>query len=368
MVVAIAGSRERCSTLTRHALAWLAVGAFSASCGGRSTEVRDGNGAEGGSSGTSAGTSSSAGARNVPPARGVGGSQISGGSGGSGASGGGGTIARGGHGGSSASGAGSFETGGAAGTHGSAALGGSGGTAGGGLSNGGFGGTAGAHTNAGTGGNSRGGAGGRPGLGGAGAGGLGFEANGGRTFEVAGGDAVGPGGAAGASDGVLAGAVDLMLSPASTSVPGAGGRGCNAGTSGAFTYEIGGPGLSTLVPNGYDDVSVSCTLRADVSGGLAINGSISGTDQNGRKPIAFSVTGAVGSDGSTTASIAWFSPDTGPMSTLSALPGCTLVNVTRLNSDGLLADVDCPLIGPPDDTTSGCRVHGTFAFVGCSPD
>ena len=31
----------------------------------------------------------------------------------------------------------------------------------------------------------------------------------------------------------------------------------------------------------------------------------------------------------------------------------------------ILTDIDCPLIGSTDDTTSGCKVHGTIAFEYC---
>lgn len=130
----------------------------------------------------------------------------------------------------------------------------------------------------------------------------------------------------------------LQLSP--PTAPGTAGRGCYAGVAGAFTYVVGDAERLSLVADGYDGVSVSCTRRGNSRGELEFDATISGTDQNGREPISFTSTGTALIDGSTMATITWFSPDIG--------------------------HVDCPIIGAADDSTSGCKVHGTFAFVGCA--
>ena len=159
-----------------------------------------------------------------------------------------------------------------------------------------------------------------------------------------------------------AGGVDVMLSPPSASI--SMGRGCNAGTSGAFTYIIGQPNPGKTIEDGTHGVNVSCTIRANGS----FDASIKGTDDNGKKPVSFSFTGTI-KDQATPASnmsaMTFWSPDTGHLNTLSEFPTCTVGPVITYKPGAMLTDIDCPIIGVTDDSVSGCKVHGTIAFEYC---
>jgi hypothetical protein len=159
--------------------------------------------------------------------------------------------------------------------------------------------------------------------------------------------------------------VTLSLKPPSAaSVPGLGGRTCNAGTSGAFTYAIGTPAPGQTIEDGTLGVMVSCSVTAD----REFNLMGSGVDANGEHPLSFTFTGTVSSttDASqNAAAMTFFSPDTGHLSTLASFPTCTFGPVTVIKPGAILTDLDCPLIGAPDDSTSGCAVHGTIAFEYC---
>jgi hypothetical protein len=159
--------------------------------------------------------------------------------------------------------------------------------------------------------------------------------------------------------------VTLGLSPPSAaSVPGLGGRSCNAGTTGAFVYAIGTPVPGGTIEDGTLGATVSCSVAAN--GQFNLTGS--GVDQNGDKPVSFSFVGAVVSmtdPSQNTGSMSFFSPDTGHLQTLASFPSCTFGPVTVVKLGAVLMDVNCPLIGAVDDTTSGCGVHGTIAFEYC---
>lgn len=159
-----------------------------------------------------------------------------------------------------------------------------------------------------------------------------------------------------------AGGVVAQLSPPSSDI--AQGRGCNAGTNGAFTYMIGQPDPGKTIEDGTKGVHVSCTIKADG----AFDASIKGTDSNGKKPVSFSFTGTV-KDKATPASnpstMSFFSPDTSGLYTLDGFPACTVGPVVTYKAGAMLTDIDCPLIGSPQDSVSGCKVHGTIAFEYC---
>jgi hypothetical protein len=159
-----------------------------------------------------------------------------------------------------------------------------------------------------------------------------------------------------------AGGVDVMLGPPAASV--AMGRGCNAGTSGAFTYVIGQPNPGKTIEDGTHGVTVACTIKANGD----FDASIKGVDGNGKKPVSFSFTGSVkdqATPASNTSAMTFFSPDTGHMNTLADFPPCTIGPVVTYKAGAMLTDVDCPLIGVTDDSVSGCKVHGTIAFEYC---
>ncbi len=175
------------------------------------------------------------------------------------------------------------------------------------------------------------------------------------------------GGTGGSSDAPASAAMGVTLSlkpPSAASVPGLGGRTCNAGTSGAFTYAIGSPAPGKTIENGTLGVMVSCSVTADREFNLRGGG----MDANGAQPLSFSFTGTVGSTtdpSQNAAAMTFFSPDTGHLSTLASFPSCTFGPVTVIKAGAILTDFDCPLIGAADDLTSGCAVHGTIAFEYC---
>lgn len=154
----------------------------------------------------------------------------------------------------------------------------------------------------------------------------------------------------------------MQLSPPASSVGGT--RGCNAGTSGGWTYLIGQPDPGKTIEDGTKGVSVSCLVKDDGN----FNATISGSDTNGGKPVSFSFTGDVkdkmGTTGNTS-QMAFFSPDTGHLYTLASAPACTVGPVSVYKPGALLTNITCPLIGSTDDTSSGCQVSGTIAFEYC---
>jgi hypothetical protein len=159
-----------------------------------------------------------------------------------------------------------------------------------------------------------------------------------------------------------AGGVDVMLSPPSSTI--SQGRGCNAGTSGAFTYVIGQPNPGKTIEDGTKGVTVSCTIKANGD----FDASIKGTDANGKQPVSFSFTGTMkdkATPASNSSAMTFFSPDTSHLYTLAGFPLCTVGPVVTYKAGAMLTDIDCPLIGSPDDSVSGCKVHGTIAFEYC---
>jgi len=159
--------------------------------------------------------------------------------------------------------------------------------------------------------------------------------------------------------------VSVTLSPPSAKdVPNLGSRSCTAGMSGGFTYVIGQPNPGHTIEDGKSGVHVDCIVQANGS----FNATGSGTDANGHKPVSFTFNGIVHDKATATSnpgSMTFFSPDTTSLTTLDGFPGCTIGPVGTLKKGAILTDIDCPLIGGVDDTTSGCKVHGTIAFEYC---
>jgi hypothetical protein len=160
--------------------------------------------------------------------------------------------------------------------------------------------------------------------------------------------------------------VSISLSPASVKdVPNLGSRSCTAGDSSGFTYALGQPNSGRTIEDGKSGVHVTCTVTA--AGSFNLNAS--GVDGNGHKPVSFTFTGAIKDKVNTAANLGgmtFFSPDTSQLVTLGGdYPGCTYGPVTTLKKGAILTDINCPLIGGSDDTTSGCKVHGTVAFEYC---
>jgi hypothetical protein len=142
-----------------------------------------------------------------------------------------------------------------------------------------------------------------------------------------------------------------------------GSRSCHAGMAGGFTYALGAPNVGQTIEDGKSGVTVECLVRAN--GTFSASGS--GTDANGKKPISFSFSGSIKDRNNAAANLggmSFFSPDTLAMST-SGFPNCTFGPVITLKKGAILTDIDCPLVGATDDTTSGCEVHGTIAFEYC---
>jgi hypothetical protein len=197
-----------------------------------------------------------------------------------------------------------------------------------------------------------------------GAGGDGSGATGGTTGSG------GTSGSGGSSSFMSPPAVGLSLTlgpPDVASVPNLGSRSCHAGNFSGFTYVIGAPSPGRTLEDGTDGVTLECMVNGD--GTFSASGS--GIDGNGKKPMSFSFAGhihdkvnAVANPGDMT----FFSPDTLMLGNLESDPRCSFGPVTTLKKGALLTDVDCPLIGSVDDTTSGCSVKGTIAFEYCKTD
>lgn len=156
----------------------------------------------------------------------------------------------------------------------------------------------------------------------------------------------------------------ITLRPPNKNLPGLGSRSCTAGTSSAFTYEVGSPNPGGTIENGKNDVTVDCIVRANKT--FTVNGS--GNDKNRGIPVNVKINGSVKDEmnyAANQASMAFFSSDTLQLVTLDGFPECTVGPITTLKKGAILADIDCPLIGGAEETSSGCEVHGTFAFEYC---
>jgi hypothetical protein len=232
----------------------------------------------------------------------------------------------------------------------------------------------GAPVHAGSGGTSGRGVGGNPSPGGAGAGsgqgGLGSSSapGGSGGSPTAGGADTGHGfgGEAGARDGLPAGALSISLAP-----PGADflGRTCHAGASGGFTYAIGRTAPPQTIEDGQDGVVLSCAVLGPVGGPFDVSITLSGTDENAKKPVSVTLAGTVApasTSGTSTMTLGFYSPDTSNLSTLDGFPACVVAEILVLKPGAMLASISCPLIAPDDDTTtSGCKVYGSIAVEYC---
>ena len=156
-----------------------------------------------------------------------------------------------------------------------------------------------------------------------------------------------------------------LTAPITSELPGAEGRSCRAGGTGAFSYAIGMPAPLKTISNGTEGVGVFCqvTRRGEVSANLI------GPDANSKQKIQFTVTSMVTSvNAATPAEVTFSSPDTSNLVALDGFPGCTLGFITVLKAGAILADVTCPLLGSVTDASVGCRAEGTFAFEYCSTE
>jgi len=219
------------------------------------------------------------------------------------------------------------------------------------------------------------------------AGGTGSAVGGGPASTGGTGSAVGGGPASGGAPGGTGGTggtstpptpaavgFSLTLSPPDPDLPNVGARSCPAGTGNGFTYVIGAPAPGKTIEGGTNGVDVECivvsssTLSGDINAMGTFYATASGVEAYAHKPITISVAGEVLDKAAPEANaggLTFFSPDTSSLTTLDGFPGCTIGPVATLKSGAILTDIDCPLIGSVDDTTSGCKVHGTIAFEYC---
>lgn len=143
-------------------------------------------------------------------------------------------------------------------------------------------------------------------------------------------------------------------------------RVCNAGTAGAFTYEIGLPTPDQMIRDGTEGARVDCHVNGDGT----FDAAISGVAARALLPASFSFSGVirdknapVENAGTMTSS----SPDTGPLTgDVTGSPGCSFGPVVTFKQGAILTDLDCPLLGSLDDDSTGCSAKGTIAFEGCT--
>jgi hypothetical protein len=93
---------------------------------------------------------------------------------------------------------------------------------------------------------------------------------------------------------------------------------------------------------------------------------LSGTDDNGKKPVSVTLVGTVALAGASPMTLDFYSPDTSDLSTLEGFPSCTVDEVLVLKPGAMLASISCPMIAPEDGTTtSGCEARATIAVEYC---
>ena len=143
-----------------------------------------------------------------------------------------------------------------------------------------------------------------------------------------------------------------------------GSRSCPAGASGASTYIIGQPAANKTVENGKGGVTVECTVRGDGS----FSAEASGYDGYTKQRLSMNVSGRIADKTLKVAGsgpFQFYTPQTLALHTGNGFPECTFGPVTTLKKGAILTDIDCPIIIASDDSTSGCKVHGTVAFEYC---
>jgi hypothetical protein len=179
------------------------------------------------------------------------------------------------------------------------------------------------------------------------------------------------------------GSVEIMLNAPDGSIPGIGSRtSCNAGTQGTYSYFLGRPPSGTMLTWPIKDrvqfgltehgrgVNVSCTVRALGSGRFAVNASVSGVDAytGKRGAVSFTLNGTLHTSGPVTdnpGQVAFYSPDTTNLRTISDLPGCTIGKVHIVRDGALLTEFYCPAIADSSDTVKGCEATGAIAIERC---
>ncbi|HTQ02380.1 MAG TPA: hypothetical protein VMI54_00935 [Polyangiaceae bacterium] len=337
--------------LRKHAVAWLAVGAVSVSCGGRSGDPAraEMDGAAGGTASPAAGD---AGKPNASAGNsGTGGAQGPGAQGPGAASTAGSAPAAGGNsshaGGSSSAGAAGFAIGGSSGNGNSVSASGGVGVAGGGVASG-------------AGGPNYGGFGGSAAGGGNGAG----RGSAGDSSE-----------AGGASDAeVTQGGIMIAVNRQAADT----GLTCKSGSG--LVYRIADTLNGHLTTSGTNGVVLACKFIDHGDGTFDFSGNISGVATVESDAISYAgspstppgqatLSVSFASHGSYTEdtpemTLSYFSSDLG---TLELAPGeqpCTL-EPASLNSNFVLTDFACPFAVSPDDDTVGCRFDGALEFFYC---
>lgn len=184
----------------------------------------------------------------------------------------------------------------------------------------------------------------------------------------------GLGGAGGTGGGVqnpppAAGLTVALTQPSVTEVPGLGARTCNVPEAG-HVYTIGTPAPGGTVPDGTDDVHVSCAIGLNVDGmTMNVYADVSGADTTTVVPIALEVESpSIKSRDPAPAAVSFDAPENGhlvPLDPDSDFPPCLLGPFATLKDGAMLADFTCPLLGSPDDDTIGCRAHGTLGVEYC---
>jgi hypothetical protein len=117
-------------------------------------------------------------------------------------------------------------------------------------------------------------------------------------------------------------------------------------------------------------VNVSCTVRALGGGRYAVNASVSGVDAytGKRGAVSFTLNGTLhGTDMSAEnpGQVAFYSPDTTNLRTISDLPGCTIGPVQIAKDGALLTQFYCQAIADSSDTVKGCEATGAIAIERC---
>jgi hypothetical protein len=174
------------------------------------------------------------------------------------------------------------------------------------------------------------------------------------------------------------GSVVIRLSPPSLGVPGIATRtNCTAGTTGVYTYLLGKASSiadpveqvrAGLLEHGHG-INVSCTVKAIGGGRYSVNASLSGVDSNSRKvSTSFTLNGTLSATAAAAdnpGQVAFFSPDTTHLRTLSDLPACKIGPVETAKDGALLAPFSCEALADSSDTIKGCQATGAIAIERC---
>lgn len=173
------------------------------------------------------------------------------------------------------------------------------------------------------------------------------------------------------------GSVQIRLFPPSLAVPNIGTRtNCTAGSTGTYTYFLGKQSAALdldkvhngLMEHGHG-INVSCTVKALGGGRYSVNASLSGVDSNNRKvATSFTLNGTLhpmSAPADNVGQVAFYSPDTTNLRTISDLPACKIGPVATVKDGALLAHFSCDAIADSSDTIKGCAADGYIAIERC---